>query len=79
MKHCWHEKHVYGHSGEQCCHCGIRWWPEMGIPIQGHGPFAPKTQDLPKPNKECAGAPLSKGKGGRSAILDDVDFAQVTS
>jgi hypothetical protein len=74
MEHCWHEKASYGHHGEQCCNCGIRWWDGMSIPLSGHGRFAPKEQELPRPNKPCLGA-NGIGKQGRAAIMDDVDFA----
>ena len=46
----------------------------MTVPLQGHGRFAPKEQALPMPNKECLGRPVTNGKGGRAAVLDDVDF-----
>jgi hypothetical protein len=73
MKHCWHDNKRYGHEGKQCCQCGMRWWEGMTVPLLGHGPFAPKSSPLPLPNKPCDGNPLSKGKGGRAANINDVD------
>lgn len=78
MDHCWHAKISYGHAGAQCCHCGVRWWEDLEIPLRGHGRFAPKGQALPMPNKPCAPAE-GFGKGGRSAVLEDVDFAITTT
>ena len=48
----------------------------MKIPLVGHGPFAPKGECLPRPNRECPGEPTTKGKGGRAATAQDVDFGK---
>lgn len=74
--HCWHSNISYGHTGVKCCHCGIRWWEGMTIPLEGHGPFAPTSQLLPLPNRLCTG-PETKGRGGRAAKASDVDFSLI--
>lgn len=74
--HCWHEKAIYGHHGVQCCYCGIRWWEGIKIPLVGHGPFSPKEQSLPRPNRLCAG-PETKGKCGRASRASDIDFSLI--
>jgi len=74
--HCWHENISYGHTGLKCCYCGIRWWEGMKTRLEGHGPFAPDHQLLPRPNKPCAG-PETKGRGGRAANSEDVDFSLI--
>jgi len=74
--HCWHENISYGHTGFKCCYCGIRWWEGMKTRLEGHGPFAPDSQLLPRPNKACAG-PETRGKVGRAATAKDVDFTLI--
>lgn len=70
MNHCWHEKSGYGHLGVQCCNCGIRWYEGLTAALEGHGPYAPKTREVPKPNKQCEGKPVA-GKQGRVAKITD--------